>query len=225
VVAGQGTAVGVGRVRGAQRFAERPEAALHVGGTGGQDQIAPGAAGGGEAPGHGAGGGADGDVAGAAAQVPLERLEDGGLVRVGPLQKETEQRHDDAGRAVAALDGVVVQKLLLDHVESPVGGQPLHRDDMSAVQPGGRQDAAVDGSINEQLVRQLAQGHGARAAVALGTGLLRACKAQLAADHLQRRPVGGDGHPNLPVIEEERDLQTLDGVGHGSVLGMTVHKL
>ena len=69
-------------------------------------------------------------VASAAAQVAVEVGANRRLVRIGfPIEK-IHGRHDHAGRAKAALQGMVLAERRLHRVELVAFGEPLDRDDV-----------------------------------------------------------------------------------------------
>jgi hypothetical protein len=97
-------------------------------------------------------------VSGAAAQVAFQPQPHGPLVRVGFLGEQVEGLHDHAGRAVAALQGVVVAERLLHGVQGAVPGQSLDGEDVGAVGLHGEHRAGLD-AVTVQV-------NGARPAVA-----------------------------------------------------------
>ena len=72
-------------------------------------------------------------VAGAAAEVALERVPDLRLGRVRVLGQQAHGGQHHPGGAVAALERVVRVEALLERVEDAVLGQPLDRRDLVAV--------------------------------------------------------------------------------------------
>src|SRR5215468_7661985 len=75
----------------------------------------------------------DVDVAGAAAEVPGDRLADLGLARVGVPGEERAAGHHHARRAVAALQAVLLPEALLDRVERRALLETLDCLDLAAV--------------------------------------------------------------------------------------------
>jgi hypothetical protein len=71
---------------------------------------------------HSDGGGLDGaddvDVAGADTQVARECFADGGLVGIGLVTQQFQGSDEDPGRAVAALQAVVLPERLLEGMET-----------------------------------------------------------------------------------------------------------
>src|SRR5690606_7309179 len=106
-------------------------------------------------------------IGSAAAEVPTDRA---GNIVVGWIRGLVQQRpqaHDLAGCAVAALEGILLDKRLLDRIELGTLRQALERADLLALAVDGEREAGVD--------RAPIQGNGARATVPhvadlLGTG-------------------------------------------------------
>src|SRR5437867_10202313 len=67
------------------------------------------------------------DVARAATQIPFQGIRDFRPGRMRVLIQECPRRHDEAGRAIAALNRAVLDKRPLHGVEPLVRGQPLDR--------------------------------------------------------------------------------------------------
>src|SRR6266699_6561647 len=119
---------------------------------------------------HCLGGGLDGlddvDVAGTTAEVAFEALADLVFGRVRVLPEQVSGGHDEAGRAVAALQTVLVPESLLDRVQLPILGHALDRHQVPALGLDGEHGAALDGLAVDQ--------DGARAALAGVTADVRA---------------------------------------------------
>ena len=93
----------------------------------------------------------DRGVAGAAAEIAGERVVDRLLAgqRVGRAG-QGEHRHDEAGRAEAALRAVAVDHRLLHRVQPPVGAlEVLDGEQLAAVEGRHELDAGVDGAVVE----------------------------------------------------------------------------
>src|ERR1041385_8592044 len=75
----------------------------------------------------------DVDVAGAATEVPRDRLADVVLGRLGVLREERAAGHHHARRAEAALQAVLLPEALLDRVELVSLLEPLDGVDLAAV--------------------------------------------------------------------------------------------
>src|SRR5712691_6879518 len=95
-------------------------------------------------------------VAGAAAEVALERQPDLGLARLRMLLQQADRRQHHSRRAVAALEGVLLVEGTLDGVQLAVGREPLDRGHLAAV--------GLDGEHRARLDRLPVEQHRARAA-------------------------------------------------------------
>src|SRR5262245_35388772 len=82
-------------------------------------------------------------VAGAAAQIALEEVADLGFARLLLALEELVGSHDHARCAEAALEAVLLPEALLDRVELSVLGEPLDREDVSAVGLNGKHVARL----------------------------------------------------------------------------------
>src|ERR1700674_780927 len=102
----------------------------------------------GPGPIHGFGGGLhrldDVHVARAPAEVAFQALADLVLRRVRVLLQEVGRGHDETGRAVAALQTVLVPERLLERVELPIFGHALNRGQLLALGLDGEHRAALD---------------------------------------------------------------------------------
>src|SRR5690242_6209750 len=93
-------------------------------------------------------------VAGAAAEVALEAPPDLLVVRVRVLREQVGRGHDEARRAVAALQAVLVPECLLDRVELAVLGHALDGGEVLALRLDGEERAALDGlAVDEDRAR------------------------------------------------------------------------
>ena len=143
---------------------------------------------------HAAGSGDDGGIAGAAAEIAGQRVVDallgelGGAVVGLALLEEGEERHDEAGRAEAALRAVAVDHGPLHRVQAAVLAlQVLDREELAAVELAHELDAGVDGTVADRPVLEPAHGHRAGAAVALRTAFLGAGAALVQTQPVQHR--------------------------------------
>src|ERR1051326_5910733 len=84
-------------------------------------------------------------VAGAAAEVALQALADLVLGRVRVLLQQVGRRHDEAGRAVPALQAVLIPEGLLDRVELTVFGHAFDGREVAAVGLDREHRAALHG--------------------------------------------------------------------------------
>jgi len=82
-------------------------------------------------------------VAGAAAEVPFEPVPDLLLGRVRDVLQQARGRHDHAGRAVAALQRMVLRECALHRME-PTGAEAFDRHHVPAVGLHGEDGAALD---------------------------------------------------------------------------------
>src|SRR5262245_10754881 len=136
-------------------------------------------------------------VAGAPAEVALERLADllVGWVRV--LLQVADRRHDHARRAVPALEAVVAMDRLLDRVHLPVGRQPLDRRDLPAVDLHGEQVARLDGlTVHQDGARTARRGIASDVGPGEPEGLPEEVHEERARLDVRRArdPVDGDRH-------------------------------
>jgi len=83
-------------------------------------------------------------IAGAAAEIAIERVADFLLGGVGVAFEELAGSHDHAGGAEAALEAVLVPESLLDGVEVAIGGEAFDGDDVAAVGLDREHGAAFD---------------------------------------------------------------------------------
>ena len=103
----------------------------------------------GEAAAGGLRGGDDRLVAGAAAEVALQRLLDLGTGRLRLAHPERVERHHEARRAEAALAAVQLDHRRLDRVQRPAAGDVLDGDDVAEVDRGEQPDAGVDRLVDQ----------------------------------------------------------------------------
>ena len=86
----------------------------------------------------------------AAAQIAVQSLPHLLLSRRGTVAQQANRRHHQAGGAITALGGLLVDECLLDRME-PAGRQPLHGDDR-AVHGRHRQVTGRAGAVPDQHV-------------------------------------------------------------------------
>src|SRR5262245_22268753 len=140
----------------------------------------------------------DVDVAGAATEVALQRLSDLCLARVGPLLQQAHRGHHESGRAVAALERVLLVVRLLDRMELPVLGQPFDRGHVAAVGLDREQRARLDGLAVEQHRAGSARGRiAADMRARQSEALTHEVYEQLARLHVRLVPLAVDGKRNL----------------------------
>ena len=134
-------------------------------------------------------------IAGAAAEIALQRLLDGRDRRLGRAHPQRIERHHEARRAEAALRAVEVDHRLLHRMQlAGFAAQMLDRHDMAAVERAEEADAGVDALIDELAAGELADQHGAGAAIALRAAFLgaaqRTAQPQIVEQRLVRADVG-----------------------------------
>src|SRR5262249_32961115 len=132
-------------------------------------------------------------VAGATAEIPLERVPDLGLARVRRLAQQSDRRHDEAWRAVTALQPMLVFERLLHGMQRAVRREPFDRRDLLAV--------SLDAQDGARLHRLAVDEHRARAA-----------RRRVAADVRSRQPesFAQDVHEELTRLEVEIVLDPVD---------------
>ncbi len=121
---------------------------------------------------------------------------------------EREQRHDEAGRAEAALRAVALDHGLLHRVQAAIG-EVINDDHVGAVGLTGEQDAGIDRRIGDAAIDAAAQHHRAGAAIALGAALLGAERALMQAQIVEQ----GQGRteaaePHLAPTPQKPDFLT-----------------
>ena len=137
---------------------------------------------------HAARGVDDRPVAGAAAQVAGQGVVDLAAARLPAVlfQVHAPQRHDEAGRAEAALGTVAFDHRLLHRMQGAVGLlQVFDREQRLAVERGGELDAGVDRLQRQLAILERADDDRAGAAVAFGAAFLGAGAVQILAQMLQ----------------------------------------
>jgi hypothetical protein len=141
-------------------------------------------------------------VAGAAAEVAGQRLADGVLGWRRLLGQRGGQRHEDPGRAEAALHGVVLDELPLERRQVlGVRRQPLHRRDASAIRLRRKHQARAHGlAVHE---------HGARAAHAVLAAEVRSRELELAAQQISEREARLDRRRSLLSVDVHADRSPL----------------
>src|SRR5215208_1827138 len=143
-------------------------------------------------------------VAGAAADVPLDRLRDLFVGRAGVLSQQRRRAHQHARRAVAALQSVVVAEGLLEGAQLLLFREPLDGLDRRAVRLHREQHAA----LHERAVED----HAASAAVAGIAADMGASQVEVVADQVHEQAPRLD----LPLVGRPVDpdgdrLRRLDG--------------
>src|SRR5438093_3459364 len=140
------------------------------------------------------------DVAGAAAQVPGERLADLVGARRAIHGQQRPGREDHAGCAEAALGGAQPREGVLERIER-VALQPLDGHEGAPGEPRRQHQAGADRLAVEQ--------HGAGTAHALAASVLGAGEREAVAQEVEHGPVGRRLAPARPAVERE-----LEGEAH-----------
>src|SRR5712692_833342 len=86
-------------------------------------------------------------------------------------------RHHESGRAEPTLDGARLDEGVLNRVKSATAGQAFDRDDLPTLDLAREHEAGAD--------QRSVEVHGARSALALLAGILRAEQAKALAQHVQ----------------------------------------
>ncbi len=125
------------------------------------------------------GGRQDRTVAGAAAEIALQRRLDLRVARPRFLHPERVERHHDPRRAEAALAAVQIDHRLLDRVKRRVPpGEMLDGHDVTEIHRGQQPDAGVDRLVAQSARVPPSHQHRAGAAIALRAALLGAAQAR-----------------------------------------------
>lgn len=163
------------------------------------------------------GGADDRRIAGAAAQVALQRGFNLRLRRLGHRHPQRIQRHHEPRRAKAALAAVMVHHRLLHRMQPPVGaGQMFDGHHVAPVNRRQEPDAGVDRRIAQPLRPQPSDQNRARPAIALRTAFLGAGHAPLQPQEIQQGPAcAGIMRGHLAAIQQKADVRAL---GHGGLL-------
>src|SRR3569833_38187 len=116
------------------------------------------------------------------------------------LLDRRDRRHDLAGRAEPALQGVLVEERLLDWVQPILRGQAVHRCHRG-LHRGGQGEAGEHGPAVDV--------HGAGAALTAVAALLRAGEAEAFAQRVQQRHAGIDSELFGTAIDFEGDIHQI----------------
>ena len=166
----------------------------------------------------GLGGAHDGRVAGAAAQIPLQRPLDRGSLRIGFAHPQRIERHHDARRTEAALAAVEIQHRLLHRVQrSARRREMLDGHHMGGVEPPHEGDAGGDGLVFEFPSPQPADQHGAGAAIALGAAFLGSGETPVEPEEIEQRLRRRDV-AELDGLVVEEEAQTTASLDHSRPL-------
>ena len=149
-------------------------------------------------------------VARAAADVPLQRDADLLLGRAGSALEECGRAHQHPGRAVAALEGVVLVEGLLERRQVAVAGEALDRRDLRAL--------GLDREQHAALHRLAVQMHRAGAAVARVAADVRPREPEVVADEVDEEAPRRHLELDLLAVDLERDGHARDGIRHYAFL-------
>jgi hypothetical protein len=142
--------------------------------------------------GDGANGVGDGAVAGAAAEIAVDALEQAVLVALAGDGGGGDERHDEAGRTKPALRGERRRECVLNRMESVTHrADALDGADVRVVQREERDETRIQGAVfrfhHAAVRRPRAHGDGARAAAALAARVLGAGQVRFVAQIFQQR--------------------------------------
>ena len=143
--------------------------------------------------------GDDVGIGAAAADVAAHQLADFVGGRRPALRDEARGRADLTGRAVAALECVVVDEGLLQRMQRAVGGEPLDGGDLGAVLHDDQRQAGIDAPAVDQ--------DRAGAALALIAALLGAGQIETVAQRVEQGRPGRDGQRTFLAVDVKRDGQ------------------
>jgi hypothetical protein len=149
----------------------------------------------------------DRPVAGATAEVASENVVDAAGIGLRFAEVGRIERHDEPGRAEAALRAMAVGKRPLHWMRGAIFAlQVLHRHDAAPLQHWQQQDAGIDGAVMHGAVAQLSDHDGAGAAIAFRAAFLGAGQ-PLGLTQIVEEGRGGRNIPQRlkPSIEEERN--------------------
>src|SRR3954471_9338829 len=146
-------------------------------------------------------------IAGAAAEVALEPVADLVVRRVRMLLQEARRRHDHPGRAVAALQRVVLLERALHRVQLAVRRETLDRRDLVAVR--------LDGEQRARLHRLAVEMDGASTAGRRVAADVRAGEVQLLAQRVDEELPGLDLELSANAVDGDRDVSHCEPFSRG----------
>ena len=137
------------------------------------------------------------------------------------LGEHPDRRAQLAGRAVAALERVVLDERLLQRMQLVVVREPLDGRHLGAIVRDREREACVRPAPVDQ--------HGAGAALAVIAALLRAREAQVLAQQVEQRRARVDEQAALDAVDHERERRAHGRIGgggrsHGSEYPETSHR-
>lgn len=135
------------------------------------------------------------------ADVALERSNDVRRIGMRIFLKQGDAAHDEAGSAIGALEGVLVDEGLLNRMELAVLLEAFNGEDGFA---GSVSDGKLAGTARSAVDK-----NGAGAALAFAAAVFRAGKAEFLAEDVEESGIAGGGDRVALAVDVE-----LDGVGH-----------
>ena len=149
----------------------------------------------------------DRPVAGAAAEIARELIVDPVTIDGAALLAHGEERHDDAGRAEAALRAVVIDHRLLNGVKRGPVRQIFDGQDLGAVRHAQEGDAGIDRPVHKLAVLQSRENDGAGAAIAFIAAFLRSRGAAILPQPVKKAPCRRKvSQPKALVSEDDADV-------------------
>src|SRR5688572_28334941 len=140
----------------------------------------------------------DVDIAGAAAEVAFEAVDDLVLGRVGIVLQQPRDRHDHARRAEAALERMTFGERALHGMQLAILGETLDRHDVGAVR--------LHREHRARLHRAAVQMHRAAAALARVAADVRAREPESVADEVNQQRALFDFARLLPAVYDDFDF-------------------
>ena len=155
-------------------------------------------------------------IAGAAAEIALQRLFDFGVGRFGRPHPQRIERHDKARRTETALRAVEIDHRPLHGVQLVgLAGQMLDGDDVAGVERAHEADAGIHALIDQLAGDKLANQNRTGAAIPFGAAFLRAFQRTRQAQPVEQRLVGRDiGQRDIAAVEDEAQLGAGFQLGH-----------
>src|SRR5262245_60768104 len=136
-------------------------------------------------------------IGAAAAEVAAHQLADFVAGPGLPLRDQAGRRADLSRRAIAALEGVVLDEGVLQGVQGAILGQPLDGRDMRAILHDGKRQAGIDAPAVDQ--------DGASSALAMVAALLGTGQVEAVAQGVEQGRPGRDIDLSLDSVDDQRD--------------------
>jgi hypothetical protein len=160
-------------------------------------------------------GGDDARIGSAAANVALERAANFGFVGLWTFLEEADAREDHAGRAISALERVLIEEGLLNWMKPPVLFEALDGGDLFASDRENAGDAGAHGRAVDQ--------DGAGAALALAASVLGAGEGEVVAEDPEEHAVGVEDDAVMLLVEDELHTSILRPRGQGGGVFALLH--